>query len=287
MKVKVHLINAFTESKAGGNVAGVVIDEYNLDELMMQKTAQIVGVSETAFIKKNNEEEFNVRFFTPNSEVDLCGHATIATFTLLKEFNIINTGAYTLMTKAGRLEIEVYEDGNIYMSQNPPKFAQFISKDEIKSCFNTDEEIFIEDLLPQIVSTGLKDIIVPIKDLNTLLNLLPDFEKIKVLSSKYNVIGIHAFTLESLNNSVAHVRNFAPLYGINEESATGTANAALSCYLFQHDKLTNLEHIIIEQGYIINQASSIYVKLKVKENNIFDVKVGGKANLKDEIYIEI
>ena len=61
----------------------------------------------------------------------------------------------------------------------------------------------------------------------------PDFEKITAVSKKYNVIGYHVFTLETKFDSTAHCRNFAPLYDIPEESATGTSYGALSCYLFK------------------------------------------------------
>ena len=81
----------------------------------MQHIAKIVGFSETAFVLKSNNADFKVKFFTPHSEVDLCGHATIATLYLLANKGIIRVGGYTQETKAGVLKVENHEDGTIYM----------------------------------------------------------------------------------------------------------------------------------------------------------------------------
>ena len=81
--IKVYTLNAFTDDVSGGNPAGVVLDADNLTEKQMQGIAKKVGFSETAFVMSSDSADFRVRFFTPSDEVDLCGHATIATFKLL------------------------------------------------------------------------------------------------------------------------------------------------------------------------------------------------------------
>lgn len=286
MEVKVFLLNSFAKIKEGGNPAGVVLNSDNLVEQEMLDIAGKVGFSETAFVQKSEIADFKVRFFTPKAEVDLCGHATIATFSLLKQQGIISDGSYFQETKAGKLKVEV--DEKIFMTQNLPDYYQILDKGEIANCLGIGLADF-DDLPIQIVSTGLKDIIVPIKDKDRLLTMKPDYEKIARISEKYGVVGIHAFSLENGNGVKAQTRNFAPLYDIPEESATGTANGALACYLFKYNKLDSGEYdlIKIEQGYSLNRPSEIYVKLKVEEGEIREVQVGGVALLAGERKIVI
>lgn len=80
MKIKVYKLNSFAKAKEGGNAAGVVLNADSLSEKEMAKIAAVLGFSETAFVLQSNVADFKLRFFTPNEEVDLCGHATIASF---------------------------------------------------------------------------------------------------------------------------------------------------------------------------------------------------------------
>lgn len=280
MIVKVHTLNAFAKTSEGGNPAGVVLEADNLSDKQMQKIAQEVGFSETAFVSKSDKADFRVRFFTPSGEVDLCGHATIATFFLMAELKLIQTGKYTQETKAGVLNIEVKSNGAIFMNQNMPQFFEEIAIEEIVQSLNISNEVIDSDLPIQIVSTGLKDILVPIKSLSDLHSIKPNFEKVSEISKKYDVVGYHLFTLETKFDSAAHCRNLAPLYDIPEESATGTSSGALSCYLWKNGGVDNQQsqNLVFEQGYSMKKPSEILVNLKVEEGKIVEVKVGGIAS---------
>ena len=96
---------------------------------------------------------------------------------------------------------------------------------------------------------------------------------------RYKAVGYHVFALESLHGADANCRNFAPLYVIPEESATGTSNGALGCYLYHYGKINNEQasNILFEQGYSMKKPSEIRVSLTVKQNEILEVKVGGNA----------
>ena len=284
MKVKTYILNSFGKSVDGGNPAGVVLEADNLSEKEMKKIASIIGLSETAFVMKSKMADVKVRFFTPVEEVDICGHATIATFSLLANKGIIESGEYTQETKAGILKVNVNEDLSIMMNQNKPIYGKVLDRELIAETLNISTESFMENLPIQIVSTGLKDIIIPVKSIEILNNIKPNFDAISKVSEKYNVVGYHIFTLETIENSVAQCRNLAPLYGIDEESATGTSNGALACYLFKYGKVSSCKQInmTMEQGYSMNKPSKINVELKVKNNEVIDIKVGGSAfNLKE------
>jgi PhzF family phenazine biosynthesis protein len=95
------------------------------------------------------------------------------------------------------------------------------------------------------------------------------------IAKKYNTIGIHAFSID--DEVDAYGRNFAPVVGINEESATGTSNGALSSYLYNY--VNKKESYILRQGYSMNQPSEIMAKLEVENQDIKKVYVGGTAKI--------
>jgi PhzF family phenazine biosynthesis protein len=279
MKVKVYTVHSFAKTSEGGNEAGVVIDADFLSEEEMQKIAEKVGFSETAFVLHSDLADYKVRFFTPKEEVDLCGHATIGTFFTMATLGYIKPDNFTQETKAGILGIEIKEDLTVMMNQPLPDFYETLDKSEIADSLNIETSNIHEDLSVQIVSTGLRDIMVPVKSLDVLSSIKPDFNKIIEISKKYHAVGYHVFSLETRNTSTACCRNFAPLLAIPEESATGTSNGALGCYLYQYGTIgfDQASLMIIEQGYTMNKPSEILVSLDIEGNKITGVKVGGSA----------
>ncbi|MGB4437835.1 MAG: PhzF family phenazine biosynthesis protein [Sedimentibacter sp.] len=287
--MKFSIVDVFADRLFGGNPAGVVIlpdgTDFPSDEIMV-KTAAELRYSETAFIKKLGNEKFNVRYFTPAAEVDLCGHATIGSFYTLLCEGIIKPGkTYVNQTLAGELAI-VVNDSSILMDMADPEMFETISSGElIKELYNImgldskeqgicDEYTDIE-LLPKKVSTGLMDIMIPVRNEDELEKINPDFKALTELSKRYEVVGVHAFTLNSKDGNI-HVRNFAPLYDIDEEAATGTSNGALTYYLYNYGivKLNHTNNII--QGEKMGRPSKISTQIVLEDGNE-KVKVGGFA----------
>ena len=257
MALSYYVIDAFTETKFGGNPAGVVIHE-NLDEEFMQKFAAEVHFSETAFIKKIDNKNFDIKFFTPTTQVELCGHATIASFkALLDSCAIEDNNTYFMNTLSGTLAVEVNRLSSLFK----------IDKSQIGDInFN---------LVPQAASTGLWDIMLPIKTKNDLYALNPDFKALAEFSKINKVGGVHAFTLDT-EEGIAESRNFCPLYGIDEEAATGTSNGALTYYLFHNHILNEFDQeYSFLQGHSMGRPSNIFTKLINKNNP--RVMVGGQA----------
>lgn len=288
IKVKIFLLKSFGVNETGGNPAGVVLSAENLTDGQKKAISKEVNFSETAFIEASDKADFNVRFFTPTEEVDLCGHTTIATYSLLFQRSLLKSGSYKQELKAGVFGIKVQDDGLVIMEQSLPQFSENIPFEVITDVF--DESIVVDGLTPQIVSTGLRDIMLPVQTREQLFSFKPDFGKMADMNKKTNSIGVHAFTLDTIDpKSIAHCRNFAPLYGITEESATGSSNGALACYLYHHGKLNDrsLHDMKFEQGYSMNKPSEIFVGLEVDGQQIIKVTVGGRAILFGEKEIEI
>jgi len=286
MKVKVYRLSSFTDKIEGGNPAGVVLNADNLKEGEMKYIAKEVAYSETAFVSQSDKADFKVRFFTPVEEVDLCGHATIATFSLLNKKGIISPGKYNQETKAGLLGIDVSINEEIMMDQNIPYFGEYLDKKIIAEALNISVEDFYSEYPVQIVSTGLKDIIVPIKSFDKMNFLTPNFEEIAKICVENDSAGFHVFNLEN-NNYNASCRNFAPHLGIQEESATGTASGALASYFVEQGIYKPNKKMVFEQGYKMKKPSKIKAIVESKEGIYEKVKVGGKAVIIDEITIEL
>ena len=268
---KVYVASAFCKDKNGGNKAGVVFDDNVLSDDDKKNIAKQLGYAETAFISKSDKADYCIRYFTPAEEVPLCGHATIASFGVLNYLKMIDKEGYTIETKSGVLDILV-KNGEIMMEQNIPTFYEEIPFKEIKECFDVD--CINNDIPIQIVSTGLKDILVPIKSIELLEKLNPNFDIIKRISEKYNVVGTHLYTFD---NDRIICRNFAPLYEVDEESATGTSNCALAGFLYKKLNIKRNEYII-EQGYSLNLPSIIKVNIITDQSdNIVKIYVGGKS----------
>jgi PhzF family phenazine biosynthesis protein len=279
MKIRVYTINAFAKTSQGGNPAGIVFDADFLSEEEMKHIAAAVGFSETAFVSHSAIADFKVRFFTPNEEVDLCGHATIGTFFTMFTLGRIKPGSYTQETKAGLLEINIEGDGFVMMEQSAPVFSEIVPKDDIAQSLGIDPDQFCADLPIQVVSTGLRDVLVPVQNKVILNSLHPNMEKVEQISRRFETVGYHVFCLEPTASNTVFCRNFAPLYGIPEEAATGTSNGALACYLHQYGKLGKAQEVnlIFNQGDAMERPSEIRASLRIRENEISAVRVGGRA----------
>jgi len=291
MNVNVLKVNAFTESMNGGNPAGVVLDTPKLNDEQMKQISKELIVSETAFVFPSNIADFKVRFFTPTIEVDLCGHATIATFftmALKGRFSQKNNQRINQETKAGILPVDIHYDDDknvdrIMMSQNKPLYKNIHFNISLIADSLRIAPKDIDNSLPeQIVSTGLFTLPLCVKSLDTLRNMRPDFQKVKDICDKIGVGSFHVFTFETIEpDSMYHARNFAPLYGVNEDPVTGTANGAVSSYLVQHKRIEK-NIFICEQGDVIGRPGRVFVEIRNDE-----IKVGGKARIAQEREIEV
>ena len=273
--VDVYVAVAFSKDDKGGNKAGVVLGRSELTSVQKAAIAKEMGYSETAFVLDSDKADFKLQYFTPTEEVPLCGHATIAAFSTLKLLNMLDKPDCTIETEAGILNIHIKDDGLILMEQNRPAYLEVLDSDIFTGCI---ERNFIDHRFPiQIVSTGLNDVMLPVDSVEHLEQLSPDFEMIANMSKEKEVVGVHAFTIIKESDVTAICRNFAPLYGIDEESATGTANCALACYLFKYYKQQS--QYVFEQGHNMGDISRIVVNLSYHENVIDSVFVGGYGYL--------
>lgn len=271
--MKYYIVDAFTSEPFGGNTAGVVLldGDFPSDKLMQQVAAEL-RYSETAFVQRNGSAEFTVRYFTPAGEVDLCGHATIASFGLLLKEGIVADGELCLNhTLAGDLKVKVGDQ--VMMQMAPPAVVDHPIDIERLHVIMGGESVHTWPELPiEIVSTGLPDIIMSVASREALNAMRPDMAALAAYSIELDVVGVHAFALAD-DGYTAHVRNFGPRYNIPEESATGTANAALTHYLQRRGLVELGGRCRFLQGEAMGHPSVIATTLTPDG----DIWVGGKS----------
>lgn len=248
MKKNIEVFTIDSFSKTGeastGNPAGFVLWDLTADsaadwlnEEEMRAVAEAVGFSETAFVSPCDAADYQVRFFTPNEEVDLCGHATIGLFSGLYQLGRLKPGSYTQQTKAGRLQVKVSNDGQILMEQAKPHLGAVYKPEQVAASLGLSSEAIRTDMPCQAVSTGLLDLMIPLRTVADLEAIQADDQAITDISRAFGVVGYHVFAEVSAGESAVtqlRCRNFAPLYAIPEEAATGTSNGALLAYLNAH-----------------------------------------------------
>ena len=127
--MKAYVMDAFSEKLFGGNQAGVALPERPLIDAVMQQIAAEFKHSETAFVTVNDDGSVTLRYFTPAGEVDLCGHATIASFALLRQEGLIADGSHIAHTKASDLNIGV-SGGTVWMDMAPPQLIRKLTAEE-------------------------------------------------------------------------------------------------------------------------------------------------------------
>ena len=279
-------MDAFSARLFGGNQAGVALPEHPLDDGVMQQIAAEFKHSETAFAAVEPDGSVTLRYFTPAGEVELCGHATIGSFHALQEMGLVaEGGTYIDETLSGTLEVVVGKDAILMDMAKPQAFESLDTPEQLAELYQVmglshkGQGAVVEraelSLLPRKVSTGLTDIMMPVADEAELEKIAPDFPALTEHSRRYNVVGVHAFTVNTTDGMI-HARNFAPLYDIDEEAATGTSNGALVYYLYLNGLVALDKVYTVVQGEKMGRPSRISAQVTLKDGQPF-VKVGGPA----------
>ncbi|MFZ6874887.1 PhzF family phenazine biosynthesis protein [Undibacterium sp. Di27W] len=294
--VEVHIIHAFTQQNEGGNPAGVVLNADIYTSQQKLQIARAVGLSETAFVSSSDCATYKLEFFTPNRQIAHCGHATVATFSLLRELGKVTEGLCSKQTIDGNRDILIKDD-LAFMQQSSPRY-QAISADDtdnpnlytrILQSMGLTEHDLLRDRLPTIVNTGNAFLAIPVKGRECLANIQPDHEEIGNISEELDLIGFYPFTLDVQDSSnAASTRMFAPRYGIGEEAATGTAAGPLACLLYTQYNIPG-PTLQIEQGVLMEPASPslIKVELDIQDGQIPSLMVGGRARVEKTMAVRI
>jgi len=274
--MKVEKISAFSYKNEGGNPAGVYFSDEMLSDEEMLNIAKEVNYSETAFLVKQ-DDSFRIRYFSPETEIAFCGHATIASGSSIgKKFGL---GTYELILNDGKIQIEVSQkNGESFTSISSMK----TNSKNIDECYinNIIEEFsFNKDDLNRdhpikIAFSGNNHLIIFLKDKQKLQEMKYNFPKVKTLMEQENIVTISILWEE--NKNLYHSRNAFAYGGVIEDPATGSAAIALGEYLRDqgYKKSGDIE---ILQGFDMGQPSQLFVSFSDIANS--SIKVSGTSRV--------
>lgn len=212
-----YQVDAFTDRPFSGNPAAVVLlDDYPSNE-WMQHVAAEMNLSETAFLTGRGDGTFDLRWFTPVAEVDLCGHATLATAHVLWEAGHLDVRARAVFeTAGGRLSAWQGDDG-IVMDFPAEKAEALDEKMGLAHALGAD---------PVYIGSNRLDVLVEVADEATVRSLAPDIHALEQLGMRGVIV-----TAQATADAYDFVsRYFAPRFGIPEDAVTGSAHCCLGPY---------------------------------------------------------
>jgi trans-2,3-dihydro-3-hydroxyanthranilate isomerase len=279
-----YLADVFAEEKYAGNQLAVVRNAGTLSSAQMQRIANEMHFSETAFILSDQKRNdgYDVRIFTPATEMPFAGHPTLGTAYVIRH-NIVaeTTNRVVLNLKVGQIPVTFEKDGKnreiLWMKQIAPTFGKTFDAAKISQMLNLDVNDIDSKYPVQEVSTGVPFVITPLKTLDAVKRVRIDKDR-KLELTKDSQAEILVFCPETYKkeNSL-NVRVFVDLYGIPEDPATGSANGCLAGYLSRYRYFGgDLVDVRVEQGYEIGRPSLLHLKAENREGKI-RVYVGGKV----------
>lgn len=219
MSIPIYVADAFTDKPFTGNPAAIVILKEEASDEWMRNVASEMNLSETAFLIKENEKTFHLRWFTPTSEVNLCGHATLASAHILWETKrVALESVITFNTKSGKLCVAYSDDG---MTMDFPIIRTHPVDNPPESFVNAVGAPIVSD----VMGAG-EDLLVEVESESVLKNLKPDLPELK----KVNMRGLIVTAVSDDEEFDFASRFFAPAVGIDEDPVTGSAHCALGSY---------------------------------------------------------
>ena len=237
------------------------------------------------FNEKNVDKGFNVRIFTPNTEIPFAGHPTLGSAYIIQKM-IINKPLkkVVLNLKAGKIpitfEISKKQSNLLWMRQLEPFFGKTYDPDVVSKILGIGKNEVDERFPIQHVSTGLPTIIIPLKNLKSVKKAKVDFSKYMDFIENIIPKTLFIFCPETYNKkNDLNARFFAGYYGIPEDPATGSANGCLAAYLIENRYFGKEKiKLKVEQGYEIERPSIIRIKGEKKKQKII-INVGGKVKI--------
>ncbi|MCX6206362.1 MAG: PhzF family phenazine biosynthesis protein [Bacteroidetes bacterium] len=224
MKIPLYIVDAFTNKLFSGNPAAICPLDHFLDDDTLQKIAMENNLSETAFFIKT-EDKFEIRWFTPGTEVDLCGHATLAAAYVL--FNQLNYQGPIINFYSKRSgDLMVTKNGNMLTLNFPSDiFNEVAIEPNFKNCLN---------IQPTKVFKGKTDLMFVYENEHQITHIIPNFIEITSLGGRGLIV-------TAKGNEVDFVsRCFFPQSGVNEDPVTGSAHTTLIPYWSKQLNKTSL-----------------------------------------------
>ena len=274
----VQRLAAFSNGRSGGNPAGVLIGDSLPDVAAMQRIAREVGYSETAFAAAEGES-WRVRYFSPESEVPFCGHATIALGAVLAMRH--GEGIHALVLNDARITVEGRRDGELFAAslQSPPTRSAQAGRELVDAAMRLFalEAADLDPRLPAArIHAGADHLLVALADRRRLAHMDYDLAAGRALMAAAGLVTIAL--VQAREPQQFDVRNAFASGGVLEDPATGAAAAALAGYLRDLD-WPHGGFIRISQGDDMGMSSRLDAAIPASPGS--SIKVSGTARLMD------
>ncbi|WP_088344973.1 PhzF family phenazine biosynthesis protein [Bacillus cereus] len=282
MEKEFMVINSFSGENLTGNPAAVFFEPNGLDNNTLQNIAKQINLVETVFVYPSYNADFLFRYFTPNKEVSLAGHPTIAAFMALvnsKKIDLIKKNIYQIETQNGIREVVIENVKNqvlVKMKQSSPKFiSPIINKKTIANTLGINEADIAFNLPIQTIDLGVKYLVIAVNSLNALMSVKRDIQLLQELCENLDVREVQIFTFDTYEEDFDfHTRNLCPREGM-EDPACGMGNAAVGAYLANnYYNKQKCIHLRAEQGTIVKMPCLIELFISKKEKDI-ELYIGG------------
>ncbi len=281
---QVRIVDAFTNQRYAGNPCGVVPKADGLSDAQMQAIARELNLSETAFVFPSQLATFRVRFFTPQAEIPLAGHPTIATMhTLVEEGRIDLAKGPTRVTQElniGVLPVDIALDADrnvrVVMTQAKPEFQRRLDRNVYAEAFGMAPTDMLQEAPAQVVSTGTPQAMVPVKSLDVLKRLKPNWQHLSDLESVSDYFSIHVFAMEAFDpKHRTHARHYLASQGF-EDPVTGSATGAMAAYLWKYGLIREATYTV-EQGHLMGRPGIVEVEVDGDGDDPTAVRIAGTA----------
>lgn len=274
-------VDVFTKKPFKGNPVAVVMDAQQLSSKQMQAIARWTNLSETTFVlpAKNSAADYQVRIFTPESELPFAGHPTIGTAYALLESELITVNNGTIIQECGSGLINLIVSGSktneIMISfELPPPTITSLSKTAIEELENALRCRLNTQLTPVIVDVGARWIVANIASVQELIDTEPDFSRLYNHNLGLNVTGVCLYgNYEIQERMNIEVRSFAPACGVNEDPVCGSGNGSVAAFMRHYNVTLPLDRKVMSfQGKVLERDGRI--QLSIENNRIL---VSGNA----------
>ena len=279
------IVDVFAEDKYAGNQLAVVRRAEGLTGAAMQKIAREINFSETTFVLGDQKRRggYDVRIFTPASELPFAGHPTLGTaFVIQQDLIKEPVRKVVLNLKVGPIPVTFGYRGRkpdvLWMKQIQPQFGITLEAGRLAPVLGLKPDDLDPKFPVQEVSTGIPFVIVPVRTLEAVRKSRFRADKLAGLTAEKKAFLLFAPQAYSPANDL-NVRVFAHCYGVGEDPATGSANGCLAGYLVRHRYFGGPRiDIRVEQGHEIGRPSLLLLRAGEAAGKI-DVFVGGRVVL--------
>lgn len=284
-----RIVDVFPAGPNGGNPAPIVVNADGMSEEQMQAVARVTG-HESGFVfaaAGDQSCDFSFRYWVPNHEMAMCGHATVGAVWLLDRLGMLPSDRIKIDTRSGVVEAHVtrFPNREILVEISQPLGVvellpnQEVDEAEILSVLGiTTNELAHFPI--QSARTSRVKTLIPLKNNDVLNYLRPDFRRIEHLCERIGSTGLYPYAVTDLPGQVVEARQFPKSSGYPEDAATGIAATALAFGLLENRLVeASARPVVVRQGRTMGRPSEIAVRFRIDDGKIVGCWLGGRARL--------